>query len=65
MVIHAHVEEVIALVNVSNVVIVVCPGEAMAMDGTFKVLVLARPPKDCDARIDVLDTMRTVMVNVA
>lgn len=65
MVIHAHVEEVIALVNVGNVVVVIRPGEAVAMDGAFKVLILARSPKDRETRIDVLDAMGTVVVNVA
>lgn len=65
MVIHAHVEEVIALVNVGNVVVVIRPGEAMTMDGAFKVLITTWSPKDCETGIDVLDTMGTVVVNVA
>ena len=65
MVIHAHVEEVIALVNVGNVVVVIRPGEAVTMDGAFEVFILTRSSKDREARIDVLDAMSTVMVNIA
>ena len=65
MVIHAHVEEIIALVNVGNVVVVIRPGEAVAMDGAFKIFILTGSPKDREAGIDVLDTMGTVVVNVA
>ena len=65
VIIHAYIEEIIPLVDVGHVVIVIRPGEAVTMDGAFEVFILTRSSKDREARIDVLDAMSTVMVNIA